>query len=584
MRKVCLQHVIRILGCIGIMLILWYLPCKVMADGPDSDIRLNLLNSMQTELDRSMLKLSMEGFEKPYFISYAVSEKHTIDMKAKFGSLYSNSTTASRRVFAEVRVGDHKLDNTELSSREFQYSGRPKISGASYWLPLDENEDAVRQVLWYVTDATYKKALEDYLKKKAEQITDVKQEDINDFSIEEPGEYIGPQRNIELEREKWVSILKMESAYMADIAELITSNIHLSIQKEVWYYVNSEGSKIIEEKIYYYLTASAHTKAQDGMGLRNYVNYAWRKSGELPAQAEFHADIESMIGELIALRTAEEGKPYSGPAILDPSVTGVIFHEAIGHRLEGERQKRERSGQTFKDKVNTKIIPPFFNVIDDPTLVHFNEQTLFGYYAYDNEGIPAQRAVLIDRGILKNYLMSRTPIKGFLHSNGHGRSDGSPYNAKPMGRMGTLIIESVEITAQETLKKMLLQECKKQGKTFGYIIKKAVSGETATGRHGFQAFRQRPILLYQVRADTGEEILVRGLEIVGTPLSSINKILAASDNYNIFNGYCGAESGYIPVSTIAPSVLTTEIELQKISSDKSKPPLLPAPQFENTEY
>lgn len=584
MRKVCLQHSIRIFGGIGIMLILWYPHSKIMASGPNTDIRLNLLNSMLKELDRSMLKLSMKGFEKPYFISYAVSEKHTIDMKAKFGSLYSNSTTASRRVFAEVRVGDHKLDNTELSSREFQYSSRPKISGASYWLPLDENADAVRQVLWYVTDATYKKALEDYLKKKAEQITEVKQEDINDFSVEEPSEYIGPQRNIEIEKEKWASILKKESAYMADIAELITSNIHLSIQKEIWHYVNSEGSKIIEEKIYYYLTASAHTKAQDGMGLRNYVNYAWRKPDELPAPEEFHADIESMIGELIALRTAEEGKPYSGPAILDPSVTGVIFHEAIGHRLEGERQKRERSGQTFKDKVNTEIIPPFFNIIDDPTLMHFKEQTLFGHYAYDNEGIPAQRAVLIDRGILKNYLMSRTPIKGFLQSNGHGRSDGSPYNAKPMGRMGTLIIESVEITPQETLKNMLLEECNKQGKTFGYIIKKAVSGETATGRHGFQAFRQRPILLYQVHADTGEEILIRGLEIVGTPLSSINKIIAAADNYNIFNGYCGAESGYIPVSTIAPSVLTTEIELQKISSEKSKPPLLPAPQFEHTEY
>ncbi|MEM1347536.1 MAG: TldD/PmbA family protein, partial [Myxococcota bacterium] len=129
----------------------------------------------------------------------------------------------------------------------------------------------------------------------------------------------------------------------------------------------------------------------------------------------------------------------------------------------------------------------------------------------------------------------------------------------------------------DALKRALMAEAKRQGKPFGLIIKDITGGSTNTSGYGYQAFKGEPILIYMVDPDTGQETLVRGAEIVGTPLVSINKIVAASTETGVFNGYCGAESGYVPVSAVAPALLTTELELQRSQSKTERPPLLAPP-------
>ncbi|MEE8135696.1 MAG: metallopeptidase TldD-related protein, partial [Thermodesulfobacteriota bacterium] len=269
--------------------------------------------------------------------------------------------------------------------------------------------------------------------------------------------------------------------------------------------------------------------------------------------------------------------PVSVPALLEPEAAGVVFHEAIGHRLEGERQIDDNEGQTFKEKVGEIVIPPFLSIIDDPSMKNFNGTHLMGYYPFDDQGVPGERVVLIDKGILRNFLLSRTPVNGFERSNGHGRAS---YGRAPIARMSNTIIESDTEYSKEKLKELLIEEVKRQNKPFGLLIKRMKGGETNTSSYNFQAYRATPVAIYKVDPKTGEETPVRDVEIVGTPLVSINKIIATGDDYSVFNGFCGAESGYIPVSTVAPSILVSEIELQRKSSKKEKLPLLPPPFFE----
>lgn len=251
-----------------------------------------------------------------------------------------------------------------------------------------------------------------------------------------------------------------------------------------------------------------------------------------------------------------------------------MFHEAIGHRLEGERQRSEREGKTFKDKINEIILPEFISIYDDPSMKKYNNVDLSGSYLYDDEGQKGQKVVLVENGTLKNFLLSRTPIKNFPKTNGHGRSDGMN---DPMARMSNLIVKSNNEFSSRELKDMLLEEVRKQNKPYGLIIQKVFGGETNTSKYNFQVFKGKPVYIFKVYADDGHLELVRGAEFVGTPLATINKIIATGNDYEVFNGFCGAESGYVPVSNVTSSVLLSEVELQRTSSRKSKPPILEPP-------
>ena len=200
--------------------------------------------------------------------------------------------------------------------------------------------------------------------------------------------------------------------------------------------------------------------------------------------------------------------------------------------------------------------------------------SLNGYYRYDDEGVTARPVTLVERGVLRNYLKSRTPVKGSPNSNGHGRGDAT---LDPIGRMGNTIVRSDRRVPYAKLKQMLLAEIRRQRKEFGLIIADISGGQTNTTTYDFQAFKGMPRIVYKVDASTGKETLVRGVEFVGTPIGSLNRIVAASDAEGVFNGFCGAESGYVPVSTVAPALLISEIELQRTRRAMERAPILPAP-------
>lgn len=532
-----------------------------------------VIGAMKQELKRSMSKLKFKDYKAPYFMAYQLKDHKRLGLTGKYGSVVSKTDSRTRYLYTEIRVGDHSFDNyANIDNEAFRLNETPVDKRA----PLDNNAMALRGVLWRMTDAAYKKALSDYLTKKGGAVySPEKKTSLPSFSKEKMHKYRGQTQKVEFDQQTWKKHIATITKQMVKSKNVVDSSMDVSVTRVVRYLTTSTGADIIDEQVIYAIHIEAITRAKDGMKLDNGRSYYARSAAQLPSLATMQKDVAAMLTELQELRQAPVLDPYTGPAILLPAASGVLFHEAIGHRLEGERQRKEDEGQTFKGRLNKAVIPKFLSVYDDPTLDKYNNVELNGFYQYDDEGVRAQRVALIEKGVLKAYLKSRTPVDGSPHSNGHGRSQGSQ---KPIARMGNLMVaaDKSKSVPYTKLKQMLIAEIKKQKKPFGLIIKDITGGSTNTSGYGYQAFKGSSRLIYKVD-QTGKETLVRGAEMVGTPLVSINKIVAASTEMDIFNGYCGAESGYVPVSTVAPALLTTEIELQRNQAGKERAPLLPPP-------
>jgi predicted Zn-dependent protease len=542
-----------------------------------ADPRTDVLGGMRGELDRSLARLRLTGYEAPYFIGYTVRDYEAWDVAGKFGAVYQNQHARQRQTYVEVRVGDYQFDNFANESGGepmFDMNDFEKYSPSTD-APIDNDVQALRGTLWLLTDYKYKRALAALNKKRGQRATDVvEDEQVASFAKNKPTKHMDPPAQLRFDPPAWEVRVRKTTALLNKYPEIFDASMKVGADKLTRYIVNSEGGQIVTERVLYSVQLEAATRAADGMYLEHSKSFYARTPEEMPSDAQLETAAKELASELTALRKAPMLDPYNGPAILLPQAAGVFFHEALGHRLEGERQNDEKEGRTFKGQIGRQVLPSYVSVIDDPTMERAGARSMNGFYRFDDEGVAAQKVTLVDHGVLKSYLMSRTPIKGAPQSNGHGRAES---NNKPMGRMATTVVMSDKKVDYPKLKQMLLEEVRRQGKPFGLIVSDITGGSTNTTNYDYQAFKGMARLVFKVDAKTGAETLVRGVEFVGTPLSELSKIVATSDKADVFNGFCGAESGFVPVSTYAPAVLMREIELQRTKRGLERPIVLPAP-------
>jgi predicted Zn-dependent protease len=356
--------------------------------------------------------------------------------------------------------------------------------------------------------------------------------------------------------------------------EILNSAVSFQSQREVKTFVNTDGTRLQHGRTFARIVISARAKAFDGMDLATSDTIEADDPTRLPDSKEVEARVDKVIADLKGLLKAPEVDPFVGPAILSGKASGVFFHEIFGHRIEGHRQKDESEGQTFTKRVNKDVLPDFLSVYFDPTLKRYADEDLYGWYDYDDEGVKARRVSVVEKGILKTFLLSRSPIAGFPESNGHGRRQAG---AEIVARQSNLVVDSTKKVPQADLRKLLVEEIKRQGKPYGLYFESVTGGYTTTRSQGLQAFTVIPLVVYRVYPDGRPDELVRGADIVGTPLASFAKIVATSDKLEVFNGYCGAESGSVPVSASSPALLVSEIEVQRKNRSQERPPLLPRP-------
>jgi predicted Zn-dependent protease len=560
-------------GLAALSLVL-FAPYLYAADAaPSKQANTLLLDSMTAELHRAMDSLGSSGADaakqpKPYFLSYGVSDSDSFNMTAQFGAIALSRQSRRRTADVQLRIGTPEQDNTHGDHRSSALTTIP--------LPLTDDRAAIERSLWFATNRDYARALDSYLKVQTEQQVRAKEEDNSaDFSTEKPAAAVlAASSPLAVESSAWEKRLRDLSGLFREYPEIFFNNVAVQATSETAYFVSSEGTRVATPNQVARLVIIARTRAVDGMDLFRAETFEADSLAHLPDQKTLVEKTTAMAKNLVALRSAPVTEPYNGPAILSGRASAVFFHEVLGHRLEGQRQRGDNEGQTFTKLVGKQILPTFMSITDDPTLKSFDGTSLSGHYNYDDEGQPARRVDLIKDGVLQTFLMSRLPIASFSNSNGHGRAE---VGRMPTGRQGNLIVSSTKTVSDKELRQMLIDEAKRQGKPYGLYFEDISSGFAVTTRRSPQAFQVIPLVVYRIFVDGRPDELVRGVSIVGTPQAALNRIVATGDKQDIFNGICGAESGSIPVSAVAPAMLVSEIETQRQAQGTARPPILPPP-------
>ncbi len=545
---------------------------KTYGQGQDKLLRL-----LKEELAQQMKELKGEEFP-PYHMNYRVIDVTSSVVSASFGALMNSQQYRSRTLVPQIRLGDEKLDNfrfNQMGSAMSRFQG-PSMAR----LPLDEenNEDAVRQAIWDEVNNRYKFAVDMYQKTKAESSVNVEEEDkapyFSEAKVEKYYEAPLPAEKMTIDMDRWAARMKEISAVFKNQPGIMKGDAIMIYTVERRYFVNNEGTEVVQNLPYARIMVFGETKADDGMELPLNLSYFAYDPADLPANDKIIADAKEMVKTLEALRVAPVVDPYTGPALLSGPASGVFFHEIFGHRIEGQRMKSENDGQTFKKMVGQLVLPADMHVYDDPTLRKYAGEDLNGFYKYDDQGVKAERVDVVVNGKLNDFLMTRTPIDGHPRTNGHARaSDGFD----PVSRQSNLVIETSNPKTPEELRQLLIEEVKKQGKEYGYFFKEVTSGFTFTGKGATNSFNVTPLEVYKVFADGRPDQLVRGVDLIGTPLSMFSNIIYAGNDARVFTGMCGAESGSIPVTAISPTILVNKVETQRKAKSQDILPILPAP-------
>jgi predicted Zn-dependent protease len=545
-----------------------------MAQPAKSDGASPVLAVAKTEVDRDFAALKDQPVAA-YYLSYEIADSKVDTVTSSFGALVSSDSNHHRVAHVSVRVGDFALDNTHpIRNAEGKIGAALSVSLSQVSVPFDDDPLPIRLVLWDETNKVYKSAVTQLAAAKTDNGIQIEREDkSDDFSHERPEQSVEPIPAMPFDRKLWEERTRRYTQPFHRYGDLYNATATITADQEVRWFVSSDGAAIQSSTTYYRLMIQATSKADDGMILPRYESYAAFTPEGLPDDATVLKAVDKMIADLKALRVAPVVDPYTGPAILSGRATAVFFHEVFGHRVEGQRQKGEDEGQTFTKMIGQPVLPSFLSVDFDPTLKHYGGVDLVGSYSFDDEGVRARPVVAVKDGILTSFLMSRAPIAGFPNSNGHGRAQAG---MKPVARQSNLVIVNSKPVTREQMKRLLIAQIKQQNKPFGLLFDDIQGGFTLTIRALPNAFEVLPIMVYRIYPD-GREQLVRGVNLVGTPLAAFSKIVAADDEKAVFNGVCGAESGWVPVSASGPGILISQIEVQKNTKSQERPPILPAP-------
>ena len=531
-----------------------------------------LLRAMQQELARQTKGLKQPGEPAPFFMSYLLHAKAGLSVWGRYGSVFRSEPQRDSDLYAEVRVGSYRVDNTIDGGITSDLSQRQSFS----WIegPEDLDPDVIRYALWKLTQHKYDEALQEYYEKKKILVEQRLPAGGNTFSREPVLRHFDDVQPVAFPRKRWESFVRETGALFRDYRFILDPYVQIRGINKVRVFANSEGTRFICQDTYYEASLQGWLLGPDGVHLESTRTFYGRDPESLPSRSQLAEAIEHMARELKDLAQAKPLDPYAGPALLSGLASGLVFHEAIGHRLEGERMGSRSEGHTFAQKIGQRILPAGVDIVDDPTLRHHAGTALHGSYRIDDEGVPAQRAELVKDGILKSFIMSRQLTEGFRKSTGHGRHE---RFQDPMARMANLIVTARDGKPWDELKSMLCEETARRSLPYGIIIRGVSAGETRTDQYDFQAFKGVPTAVYTVDPKTGKETRVRDVTFIGTPLAVIQRILGFGNQGDVDNSYCYAESGAVPVATVAPAMLVGELELQRASTRRYRPARLPLP-------
>ncbi len=534
-----------------------------------------LISIIRKDLKRS-LRLHISGYPRPYYVSFLLRDTEWFNTWAGGGSVFRKRSDHTRNVYCDMRVGNYRYD--QVTEGGLNDNDKELESYGFVTVPIDDRVyDGLRLGLWRLTDAKYREAIQDYNNRRTRRVSSVDPNtNYRSFTPLRPLKFAEHGRAESIDEERWVRYCKTVSKWLSELPGVTTGWVEFDGSQQTRVFVSSEGREIVQHTKMFSLSGTIRALSRDGSQLEQDLVINCGSQMELPDIRSFKRMMVKKYERLQDQIRARKIHSFTGPVLLYPDPAGLLIHEAIGHRLEGSRLVSSSEGQTFKDKVGRKVVNVPLTIRDNPKQRKFNGKLCVGYYQYDDEGTEANDTLLVKAGIHHGFLTTRSQVfDENFEPNGHARNK---KFERPISRMAVTIIEGEEPHSLENLKRMLVHEVKKSGKPYGMIIYDTSGGETDTQSYDFQAFSGEVSYATLIYPD-GKEVPVRGVDFVGTPLQALNSIIAVGKEQELNNGYCGAESGFIPISTISPAILLSNLELQSKQEELVTQYILKKPVF-----
>jgi TldD protein len=548
-----------------------------------------VLRAMRDEIDRSR-KLTVSNLEAPYFVRYLLDEADMFEVTASLGGLMSVREDHMRQPDVEVRVGDYKFDNTNFIGMGF---------GSRYDLgrfPLENSYPVLRRYFWLATDSAYKSAVEQISRKRA-ALRNIEQSSVpDDLAHAEPVHVVRDFHPLAIDRDAWSSRARSLSGLFAGYPGIRDSRVELEASAGGYYLLNSEGTEVKAPEDVVVLRVRAMAQASDGMSVRDTLTFHAVDAARMPPPAEMERAVKEMAARVTDLASAPKGEDYSGPVLFEDVASPQLFAQVLGENLAlGRRPEggRGAAGPTseLEGRMGARILPDSFTVVDDPTQKEWRGRPLFGTYEVDREGVMAQPLRLVEKGVLKSYLLTRQPVRGFSNSNGRARMDGA-FGASTAGISNMFVTSSESVPAGD-MKKKLIELIQQRSKPYGIVVRKLdfpAAAPTDELRRLMAASPGAvhplgaPTLVYKVFPD-GHEELVRGMRFHGVNVRSLKDILVAGDDNIVFEfmnnaapfAMIGAGGFTSEACVVAPSIIVDDLELQPIDDEQPKLPLVSAP-------
>jgi PmbA/TldA metallopeptidase C-terminal domain len=557
-----------------------------------------VMRAMHDELDRAR-KITVANLEAPYFIEYVMDEADTYTVNASLGGLVLKRRERFRQPEVHVRVGDYKFDNTNFAGGGFGGFGASHYDLERF--PLENSYPVLRRYLWLETDSAYKSAVEAISRKRAALRNVSQTGDLNDFAHADPIHSLHPFHALELDEDAWADKVRVLSAVFADYPEVKNSSVEMEASAGGYVVVNSEGTEVREPENAVFLRARATAQAADGTTLRDSITFHALDPVRLPPEAEMRRGMAEMAQHVVALAKAPKGEDYNGPVLFEGAAGAQVFAEVLGENLSLPRRPAGGGGRgggsvepsELDGRLGARVLPDSFSVLDDPTQKEWRGRPLFGSYDVDREGVPAKPLQVVEKGVLKTYLLTRQPVKGFEGSNGRARLPGNYGASTPT--ISNLFVSSSEGVPPADLKKQLIELINTRNKPYGILVRRMDFPSTASleearrllsGIQGAGRPVSVPILAYKIYPD-GREELVRSLRFRAFNVRSLKDILAAGNDSTVFDfmdnpapfALVGASPYFSEACVVAPSILVDDLEMQAVEEDLPKLPVVPAPEF-----
>jgi len=560
------------------------------ADAPGvTALRINpasVRKAMEDELARSMKDLHMGDDEPhPYFIAYTISDMDQATTSATLGAVTAAHAYRGRLLRTEIRVGDANFDNTN-------FEGGANVEA----IPIEDDYAALRREIWLRSDESYKNAVETLARKRsaaAGQASADEDDGVGDFSPQTAAHVEVPFTASTADPGELRETVRKLSLILASFPEIYGSHVtgtNAIVRRRL---ATSEGSWVDDNQRTLRIDVVADTQADDGMKLRSFVPFSAVDMAGLPPIAEMEKAVRAMAKELVAARQAPIATSGAGAVLFEGTAAAQIVKILLGDQLGGTPPPKTASagsddgGQqsVLAGKLEQRVAAPILSLVDDPLLAAApGKAAVFGSYRVDDEGVAAQRVSLIEKGVLKSLLMSRTPRKEITRSNGHGRA---PRFAGVRAHVGTLVLTGAK--GQKRAEMIAaLDKIAKGGGVTTYIVRLLDDGSIPGGEaddlaalfsfgggsHGPPPIR--PLIVYRVAH--GKETLVRGVTLENLLPRSFKEIAATGNEPVVYN-YQDGGGGFsgVPSTIIAPALLFPDVDIRRQPGKHRKPPVYPSP-------